>query len=49
MDTIAKNLQSSGHSALVVMLQKQIARYEFEEGQETLRSLADALSIDLST
>jgi hypothetical protein len=47
MDTIAKNLLSSGHSALVAQLQKQIARYEFEEGQETLRSLAGALHIDL--
>ncbi|MDT8991394.1 response regulator [Curvibacter sp. APW13] len=49
IEKLAGGLQGLGQSALVGQLQKQIARYEFEEGLQTLQQLAQALNLPLGT
>jgi PAS domain S-box-containing protein len=48
VERIAPALQAMGQTALAAQLQKQIARYEFEEGLETLQKLAAAMNLELT-
>jgi CheY-like chemotaxis protein len=45
VERIAPGLQALGQSTLATQIQRQIARYEFEEGLETLRELAASMNI----
>ncbi|TXH90678.1 MAG: PAS domain-containing sensor histidine kinase [Rhodoferax sp.] len=48
VERLAPALQSMGQATLSGQLQKQVARYDFEEGLDTLRTLCKALNLPLS-
>lgn len=47
MERIAPKLQAVGQTALATQMQKQLMRYEFDEGLDTLRTLATAMNLVL--
>jgi CheY-like chemotaxis protein len=48
IERIAAKLAAAGQAPLALQLQKQIARYAFDDGLETLRQLAHAMNIHLA-